>query len=43
MCFIFVTVTDKMLSTVLVGRANGSYILFVRLVIDGTGFTDSSH
>jgi hypothetical protein len=37
MCFILVAVTDKALSTVLVGRANGP-ILSVRLDIDGTGF-----
>jgi hypothetical protein len=36
--FYLVAVTDKALSTVLVGRANGTYYCLFRLDIDVTGF-----
>ncbi len=38
-----VTVTDKALSTVLVGRASGPYYCLLGLTLMALVFTDSSH
>ncbi len=38
-----VAVTDKVLSTVLVGRAIGPYYCLLGLTLMALGFTDSSH